>query len=124
MMSIIKYTEDHEWVRLEDDGTATVGITYYAQDTLGDIVYVELPEVGAYFAQGDAACVVESVKAAADVKMPVSGRVLALNEVLPDQPELVNSAPEEEGWFIRIELDSTAELDKLMDESQYQAHIA
>jgi glycine cleavage system H protein len=124
MMSIMKYTEDHEWVRLEDDGTATVGITYYAQDTLGDIVYVELPEIGAHFVQGDAACVVESVKAAADVKMPVSGKVIALNDILPDQPELVNTSPEEEGWFIRIELDSAADLDSLMDESQYQEHIA
>ena len=124
MMSTIKYTEDHEWVCLEDDGTATVGITHYAQDTLGDIVYVELPEVGAHFAQGDAACIVESVKAAADVKLPVSGKVIALNEILSDQPELVNNAPEEEGWFIRIELDDIADLDSLMDESEYQAHIA
>lgn len=122
-MSTVKYTEDHEWVRLEDDGTATVGITDYAQGTLGDIVYVELPEVGTSFKEGDAACVIESVKAAADVKMPVAGKVVEVNSGLPDQPDLVNSSAEAEGWFIRIELDHAADLDKLMDKDQYQEHI-
>lgn len=117
----MKYTADHEWVRVEDDGTATVGITHYAQDTLGDIVYVELPELGSHFAPGEAACVIESVKAAADVKMPVAGKVVATNTSLSDQPELVNSSPEEKGWFIRIALDNAQDLDSLMDKAGYEA---
>lgn len=119
----MKYTQDHEWIRLEDDGTATVGITHYAQDTLGDIVYVELPEVGAHFAQGDAVCVIESVKAAADVKMPVAGKVVAVNSTLHDQPDLVNSSSEENGWFIRIALDDSKEVDNLLDADRYQAML-
>lgn len=123
-MGVIKYTEDHEWIQIEDDGTAVVGITQYAQDTLGDIVYIELPDVGKHFAQGEAACVVESVKAAADVKMPVAGKVLASNADLTDQPSLVNSSPEDRGWFMRIALDNASELDHLLDVAQYQLHTA
>lgn len=119
----MKYTQDHEWIRLEDDGTATVGITHYAQDTLGDIVYVELPEIGKHFAQNDAVCVIESVKAAAEVKMPLAGKVVAVNTTLPDQPDLVNNAPLEAGWFIRIALDNSEDLDQLMDEARYQAML-
>ena len=121
-MSTIKYTEDHEWIRLEADGTATVGITHYAQDSLGDLVYVELPDIGKSFEQGDAACVIESVKAAADVKLPVSGKVVAVNEALPDNPALVNEDPMGEGWFVRIELADKGQVDALMDEAAYNAH--
>lgn len=123
-MSALRYTEDHEWIRLESDGSATVGITDHAQDALGDIVFVEMPEVGRRFAKGEAACVIESVKAAADLKMPVAGRVTAVNDALPDDPAKVNSDPMKDGWFIRIHPDSPADLDQLMDDAAYQALIA
>ncbi len=120
-MSSLRYTEDHEWIRVESDGTATVGITDHAQDALGDIVFVEMPEVGRAYAAGTAACVVESVKAAADVKMPVGGTVVAVNDALPDDPAKVNSDPLGDGWFIRIRPDAAADLDALMDDDAYQA---
>ena len=119
----MKYTQDHEWIRLENDGTATVGITHYAQDTLGDIVYVELPEIGTHFSQGEPVCVIESVKAAADVKMPIAGKVVAVNSTLTDQPDLVNSSSEENGWFIRIALDNVKDVDNLLDAERYQAML-
>ena len=122
-MSTMHYTEDHEWVRVEDDGTATIGITDHAQDALGDIVFIEMPEIGRHFARGDAACVVESVKAAADVKMPVGGKVVAINDALPDDPAKVNTDPMKSGWFLRIEPDSQADVDALMDETAYAALI-
>src|SRR5271167_4863551 len=109
-MSILRFTEDHEWIRQEADGTATVGITNHAQDALGDIVFVELPEVGRKFAKGDAACVVESVKAAADLKMPVAGTVTAINEELAGDPARVNSDPLGQGWFMRIRPANPAEI--------------
>ncbi len=117
------YTEDHEWVRLETDGTATIGITDHAQDALGDIVFIEMPDVDRHFTKGEAACVVESVKAAADVKMPLAGTVVAVNDALPDDPSKVNTDPMTDGWFLRIKPDSAADLDALLDEAAYTALI-
>ncbi|WP_029524298.1 glycine cleavage system protein GcvH [Polaromonas glacialis] len=116
----VKYTEDHEWLKLEGD-TATVGITVHAQDALGDVVFVELPEVGATFAQKDTAGVVESVKAAADVYMPVSGEVIEVNEALRGDPSLANSDPLGAGWFFKVKLSDASQLDALMDETSYTA---
>ena len=116
----VKYTEDHEWLKLDAD-IATVGITVHAQDALGDVVFVELPEVGATFAQKDTAGVVESVKAAADVYMPVSGEVIEVNEALRDDPSLANSDPLGAGWFFKVKLSDPAQLDALMDETSYTA---
>ena len=116
----VKYTEDHEWLKLEAD-IATVGITVHAQDALGDVVFVELPEVGATFAQKDTAGVVESVKAAADVYMPVSGEVIEVNEALRDDPSLANSDPLGAGWFFKVKLSDASQLDALMDETSYTA---
>ena len=117
---MIKYTEDHEWVKVEGD-TATVGITVHAQDALGDVVFVELPEVGATLAQKDTAGVVESVKAAADVYMPISGEVTEVNEALRDDPSLANSDPLGAGWFFKVKLSDPGQLDALMDETAYGA---
>lgn len=115
----LKYTKDHEWVRTEADGTLTVGITDYAQNSLGDITFVELPEPDDSFAAGDSFGVVESVKAASDLYMPVSGTVVAVNESLPDAPESVNSDPYGEAWMIRIKPDAAPGLDDLMDAAAY-----
>ena len=117
---MIKYTEDHEWVKVEGD-TATVGITVHAQDALGDVVFVELPEVGATLAQKDTAGVVESVKAAADVYMPISGEVAEVNDALRDDPSLANSDPLGAGWFFKVKLSDPDQLDALMDETAYGA---
>lgn len=117
------FTADHEWIAVEGD-TATVGITDYAQGQLGDITFVELPAEGAVLAKGDSASVVDSVKAASDVYAPVSGTVSALNTALEDAPELVNSAPEGEGWLWKMTLSDAAQLDGLMDEAAYAAHVA
>ena len=122
-MSDLKYSEDHEWLRLEDDATATVGITDFAQEQLGDVVYVELPEVGQQVAKDSDAAVVESVKAASDVKSPVSGTVLEVNTVLGDEPEIVNTDPTGDGWFMKLSLDNTDEIDQLMSEEEYLAFI-
>jgi len=119
----VKYTEDHEWLKLDAD-IATVGITVHAQDALGDVVFVELPEVGATFAQKDTAGVVESVKAAADVYMPVSGEVIEVNEALRDDPSLANSDPLGTGWFFKVKLSDPSQLDSLMDETSYTAFSA
>ena len=116
----VKYTEDHEWLKLDAD-IATVGITVHAQDALGDVVFVELPEVGASFAQKDTAGVVESVKAAADVYMPVSGEVTEVNEALRSDPSLANSDPLGAGWFFKVKLSDRSQLDALMDETSYTA---
>ena len=115
----IKYTPDHEWIKVEADSTATVGITVHAQDALGDVVFVDLPEVGKTFAQKDIAGVVESVKAAADVYAPVSGEITAVNEALRDDPSLANSDPLNAGWFFKVKLSNAAELDGLMDATAY-----
>jgi len=119
----VKYTEDHEWLKTEGD-IATVGITIHAQDALGDVVFVELPEVGTTFAQKDTAGVVESVKAAADVYMPVSGEVIEVNEALRDDPSLANSDPLGAGWFFKVKLSDPSQLDALMDETRYTAFSA
>lgn len=116
----VKYTEDHEWVRLEGD-IATVGITVHAQDALGDVVFVELPSIGTDYAQKETAGVVESVKAAADIYMPVAGEVIAVNEALRDDPSLANSDPLGAGWFFRVRPSDVSQLDALMDESGYAA---
>ena len=114
----LKYTEDHEWLSVIGD-VATVGITHHAQDALGDVVFVELPEVGKSFAPKEIAGVVESVKAAADVYMPVSGEVTEVNEALRADPALANSDPLGAGWFFRIKLSNPSELTSLMDETSY-----
>lgn len=116
------YTEDDEWVQLEDD-EAVIGVTDYAQDSLSDIVYLELPDVGDAFEQGEAFGVVESVKAAADLYMPVSGRVLAINEPLLEEPEKINTDPYGEGWMVRIKMVNADELDDLMDDEAYRAYL-
>jgi glycine cleavage system H protein len=118
-MSVL-YTEEHEWIRRDGD-TATVGITDFAQGQLGDIVFVELPEVGRQVTKGGEAAVVESVKAASDVYAPVSGEVVEANQALTDDPSLVNSDPEGEGWFFRLRLSNEAELEGLMDADAYKA---
>ncbi|RYX96242.1 MAG: glycine cleavage system protein GcvH [Comamonadaceae bacterium] len=114
----IKYTEDHEWLKIDGD-IATVGITVHAQDALGDVVFVDLPSVGATFAQKDTAGVVESVKAAADVYMPVTGEITEINEALRDDPSLANSDPLGAGWFFKVRLSDASQLDALMDETTY-----
>ncbi|MCY7319820.1 MAG: glycine cleavage system protein GcvH [Ramlibacter sp.] len=115
----MKYTSDHEWVLLEGSHNATVGITVHAQDALGDVVFVELPEVGRSYSQGEVAGVVESVKAAADVYMPVAGEVTEVNETLRGDPSLANSDPIGNGWFFKILVKDTAEFDVLMDKPDY-----
>ena len=116
----IKYTEDHEWVQVEGD-VATVGITVHAQDALGDVVFVDLPEVGKTFAQKEVAGVVESVKAAADVYMPVSGEITEVNEALRADPALANSDPMGAGWFFKVRLSAPDEVAALLDEAAYKA---
>ncbi len=115
----IKYTADHEWIQINADGTATVGITVHAQDALGDVVFVDLPEVGKSFAEKEVAGVVESVKAAADVYMPVSGEITEVNEALRADPSLANSDPLAAGWFFKVKLSKPAELDALLDATAY-----
>ena len=117
------FTEDHEWIDVDGD-IGTVGISDYAQGQLGDIVFVEVPEEGRRIAKGDEAAVVESVKAASDVYSPVSGTVLEGNAALADEPALVNSDPEGEGWFFKITLSDADELSELMDETAYEAFVA
>ncbi|WP_119154715.1 glycine cleavage system protein GcvH [Caldimonas tepidiphila] len=119
----VKYTEDHEWVNLADDGIATVGITQHAQDALGDVVFVELPEVGKSFAQKDVAGVVESVKAAADVYAPLDGEIVEVNEALRDDPSLANSDPLGAGWFFKVRLAQPAQFDALLDATAYDALV-
>ncbi len=122
-MSEIKYTEEHEWLRTEEDGNVTVGITDYAQEQLGDVVYVELPEVGSTINAGDDAAVVESVKAAGEVKSPIAGEIISVNEQLADEPELVNSQAMTGGWFFSIKPGDPAALDGLMSEADYTAFL-
>lgn len=117
------YTEDHEWIDVDGD-VATVGITDYAQEQLGDIVFVDVPAEGKKFDKGDDAAVVESVKAASDVYCPVSGEVVENNSALEEDPALVNSDPEENGWFFKVELSDPSELEDLMDEAGYKKYVA
>jgi len=116
------YTREHEWVRMED-GVAVCGITDYAQTQLGDVVYVELPEVGAEIARDGEAAVVESTKAASDVYAPLTGTIVAVNDRLEESPDLVNESAEDQGWFFRMEIGDEGELDELMDEEAYQAFV-
>ena len=118
--SELYYAKTHEWVRREEDGTVTVGITEHAQDALGDVVYVETPEVGDSIAAGDQAGVVESVKAASDIYAPVTGEVIAINEALEDVPETVNSDAFNEGWFFKLQPEDMGELDALMSAEEYE----
>ena len=116
------FTDEHEWIEVEDD-SATVGITDYAQEQLGDIVFVELPEVGTALEKGGDAAVVESVKAASDVYAPITGEVTEGNSALEDEPALVNASPEEDGWFFRMSVGDKAELEGLMDEAAYKEFV-
>jgi len=113
------FTEDHEWIAIEGD-IGTVGITKYAAEALGDVVFVEVPDVGASFGQGDDMAVVESVKAASDVYAPIGGEITAANDALADAPETVNEDPEGAGWFCKIKVEDAGALDKLMDEAKYK----
>jgi len=115
----IKFSKDHEWINAADANAAVVGITVHAQDALGDVVFVDLPEVGALFAQGEVAGVVESVKAAADVYMPVAGEIVEVNEALRADPSLANSDPLNTGWFFKVKLSDASQLDALLDEATY-----
>ena len=119
----VYFTKEHEWIRVEGD-TATVGISNHAQEQLGDIVFAEVPESGRRVAKGQEAAVVESVKAASDVYAPVSGEVLEGNPALADDPALINSDPEGQGWFFKLKLDDPTELDGLMDEAAYRDFVA
>ncbi|MDB5873178.1 MAG: glycine cleavage system protein [Ramlibacter sp.] len=116
----VKYTEEHEWIQLEDHEAAVVGITLHAQDALGDVVFVDLPEVGRSYKKGEVSGVVESVKAAADVFMPIAGEVTEVNEELRSNPSLANTDPMGNGWFFKILIKDMAEFDQLMDEPDYQ----
>jgi glycine cleavage system H protein len=122
-MSVLRFTRDHEWVRLDGD-LAVVGISDYAQSQLGDVVYVELPEIGRRIEQGKEAAVVESVKAASEVYAPVSGEVAEVNEALAADPAIVNADPTGEGWFLKLRLADPKELDGLMDEEEYKRFVA
>ncbi|MGB0555167.1 MAG: glycine cleavage system protein GcvH [Alphaproteobacteria bacterium] len=122
-MGEVKYSEDHEWISIEGD-VGTVGITGFAQEQLGDIVFVELPEAGTALGKGDQAGVVESVKAASEIYAPVAGEIVEANDILADTPETVNAAAESGGWFFKIRLADMTELDGLMDEAAYKAFIA
>jgi glycine cleavage system H protein len=117
-----RYTRDHEWIRLEGD-VATVGISDYAQEQLGDVVFVELPEIGKALDKGAEAAVVESVKAASEIFAPVAGEVIEVNTVLNDEPGTVNASPEGDGWFMKLKVANTADVDELMDADAYQAFL-
>ncbi|CAN6960250.1 glycine cleavage system protein GcvH [Psychrobacter okhotskensis] len=119
----LKYIASHEWLRLEDDGTITVGITDHAQDLLGDVVFVELPDVGDTIAVDDEISVVESVKAASDVYAPISGEVVAINEALEDDPEIINSDPYGGGWFFRMKPDNIADYEALLTADEYENEL-
>jgi glycine cleavage system H protein len=119
-MSILRFTEDHEWVLTADDGTALVGITEFAQEQLGELVYIELPEVGAEIEKGESIAVIESVKSASDLIAPISGEVLEVNEELDSDPGKVNEDAMGAGWFIKVKMSDEGELDELMDEDKYQ----
>jgi glycine cleavage system H protein len=121
-MSDLKFSKDHEWVRAED-GSATVGISNYAQEQLGDVVYVELPEIGQKIVKGAQAAVVESVKAASEIYAPAGGEVTEINSALEDEPALVNGDPTGGGWFFKLKLDDEAELEPLMDDLAYQDYV-
>ena len=116
------YTEDHEWLQIEDN-VATIGVTEFAQEQLGDVVFVELPEVGAELSAGDEAAVVESVKAAGEINSPLSGTVTAVNEALTESPDLLNSAPQTDGWMFKLALDGDADISAFMSSDEYQQFV-
>jgi len=122
-MTTLRFTPEHEWLRLEANGELTVGITSYAQEALGDVVFVQLPEPGEY-GEGHEVAVLESVKAASNISMPLSGTVVAVNQALADDPELVNASPMQDGWFFRIQVANAADLDALMDQDGYDRFLA
>ncbi|WP_019603806.1 glycine cleavage system protein GcvH [Teredinibacter turnerae] len=117
--SELKYLSSHEWARVEEDGTVTIGITDHAQEALGDVVFVETPEVGSQVSAGEEAGVVESVKAASDIYSPVTGEVIAVNEILEEAPETVNESPYDDGWFFKVKPSDVSELDGAMDSEAY-----
>ena len=119
----LRYASSHEWIRLEDDGTAYVGISDHAQDAMGDLVFVELPEVGQQMETGDEAGVVESVKAASDIYAPVAGEIVAINDALEDTPELVNQDPYGDGWLFRLRVSDKADLDELLSADEYREQL-
>lgn len=120
----LKFTKSHEWARLEDDGTITVGITDHAQELLGDLVFVDLPEVEQNVAEGDECAVVESVKAASDVYSPLTGTIIAVNEALSDEPELVNNSPYDDGWLFKLKPENANMLDEMLDADSYSVFLA
>ncbi|HIF52266.1 MAG TPA: glycine cleavage system protein GcvH [Thiotrichaceae bacterium] len=122
-MSEVKYSQDHEWLILNDDGIATVGITVYAQKELGDVVYVELPDMDKQVEKDDDVAVIESVKTASDIKSPISGVIVGINDDLNDDPEKVNADPQGEGWIFKLKLTDETEINQLMDESSYNAYV-
>ncbi|MFT6300219.1 MAG: glycine cleavage system H protein [Saprospiraceae bacterium] len=119
--SNLKYATSHEWVRDEGDGTVTVGISNHAQESLGDVVYVELPEPGKTLCAGEEAGVVESVKAASDIYVPISGEVIAINELLEGEPEVINGSPYDNGWFFKVKMSDPTELNNLMNADEYES---
>lgn len=119
--SNLKFLDSHEWARVEDDGTVTVGISDHAQELLGDIVFVELPEIGKEISQSSDIAIVESVKAASDVYSPLSGEVTEINEALNDNPEIINSSPYKDGWFFKIKPQDISEMEKLLDAAAYES---
>ncbi len=121
--SDLRYTSSHEWLRQEDDGTVTVGITDHAQELLGDLVFVELPEVDSQITEGEACCVIESVKAASDVYMPINGEIIDTNQQLVDEPEIINASAYDDGWIFRIKPDDEDDLGQLMDSAAYAEEI-
>ena len=119
----VKYSEDHAWVKVQDEDQVTIGITDFAQEQLGDLVYIELPKVGYECSRGDNISVIESVKSASDLVAPISGEIVEVNDRLEDDPELVSEDSMGEGWFIKVKLSKRSELDELMDEESYQTFI-
>jgi glycine cleavage system H protein len=119
----LKYTKSHEWIRQETDGTVTIGITDHAQELLGDLVFIELPEAGSDINAEDAVCVIESVKAASDVYMPISGEITEVNDALNDAPETINDSPFDDGWLFKVKPSAAVELEELMDADAYQSEI-
>ena len=117
------YTKDHEWLVVVD-GVATIGVTDFAQEQLGDVVFVELPDIGALLTEGDEVAVIESVKAAGEINAPINGTVVGVNEILADEPELLNSSPEEDGWMFKVTLDEDYDISELMNKAEYQDYIA
>lgn len=123
-MSTIKFTEDHEWLRVEADGNITVGVTNYAQEQLGDVVYIQLPEIGRSYGKGDEAAVIESVKVAGEIKMPATGAVVEVNTAIADDPAVVNQDAEGAGWFFKFTPATTTATEGLMDAAAYKEYVA